>query len=69
MHLLLENPLVLLPVGRGALLTDEGEKRAACAHRGTGLFCRVVQEGPEVNRYINRAQNTLPSPKNGMSRV
>ena len=69
MCLLLENPLVLLPVGRGALLTDEGEKRAACAHCGTGRFCRVVQEGPAVNRYINRTQDTLPSPKNGMSGV
>ena len=66
MCLLLENHLLLLPVGRGVLLTNEGEKRAACAHCGTGWFCRVVQEGPVVNRYINRAQDTLPYPKNGM---
>ena len=63
MCLLLENPLVFLPVGRGALLTDEGEKRMACAHCGTGRFCRVVQEGPAVNRYINRTQDTLPFSK------
>ena len=54
---------MLLPVGRGALLTGEGEKRTACAHCGTGRFCRVVQEVPTVNRYINRTQGTLPSPK------
>ena len=69
MCLLFENPLVLLPVDRGALLTDEGEKRTVYAHCGTGRFCRVVQEGPTVNRYINRTQDTLPSPKNGMSGV
>ena len=67
--MLFENPLVLLPVGRGVLLTDEGEKRAACAHCGTGRFCHVVQEGLTVNRYINRAHDTLPDPKNGMSGV
>ena len=63
MCLLLENPLVLLPVGRGALLTGEGEKRTACAHCGTGRFCRIVRKGPAVNCYINRTQVTFPSPK------
>ena len=57
-------PLMFLPVSRGALLTGEGEKRTACAHCGTGRFCRVVRKGPAVNRYINRTQVTLPSPKN-----
>ena len=52
---------MLLPVSRDALLTDEGEKRTAGAHSGTGRFCRVVQEVPAVNRYIKWTQDTLPS--------